>query len=64
MYVLESLQPNCAEICCTHDVLHIKPQSKNTLYPKVKFRTDAGNKQEATENCQNILTVKERRVSQ
>lgn len=22
MYILESLQPRCAEICCTHDVLN------------------------------------------
>lgn len=45
MYILESFQPSCAEIYCTHYVLHIKPQSKNILYPKVKIRTDAGNTQ-------------------
>lgn len=64
MCILESLQPNRAEICCTQDVLHIEPQSKNTLYPKVKFRTDAGNTQTRSNRELSEYTDSEREESE
>lgn len=62
--IVECLQPRCADVCCPHDVpdnhkVKTSCNFKWTLRQKLEIF-----KQEATENCQNTLTVKQRTVKQ
>lgn len=64
MSFLESLQPRRAEICCTHDVLNNHKVKIFCMLKQWLGQILEIFKQETTENCQNTLTVKQRRVKQ